>query len=77
MARLIAITSAWAPEETKKHIETQLEHSAVVAVNGETIDLPTGDHEISLCCHSDSPGAVRIVTTARKMVDAFNKKHFG
>lgn len=74
---LTQLNRPWAPEETKKHIETQLENSSVVAVNGQTIELPIGDHEISLCCHSDSPGAVRIVTAAREMVDAFNKKHFG
>lgn len=33
------------------------------------------DYDVSLCCHSDSPGAVQIVTTARQIVDEFNKKH--
>ena len=32
------------------------------------------DYDVSLCCHSDSPGAVEIVTTAREIVDGFNKK---
>ncbi|KAK3055050.1 hypothetical protein LTR09_004210 [Extremus antarcticus] len=31
------------------------------------------DHPVSLCCHSDSPGAVQIVTAARQIVDEFNK----
>ncbi|KAK5732100.1 hypothetical protein LTR17_010808 [Elasticomyces elasticus] len=66
---------AWTPEETKKHISQQVDESSVTAVTGEAIDLPIGDHEVSLCCHSDSPGAVEIITAARQMVDEFNKKH--
>lgn len=65
----------WTPEETKKHIKAQVENSSVTAVTGEEIELPIGDHEVSLCCHSDSPGAVNIITTARKMVDEFNAKY--
>ncbi|TKA45284.1 Lactam utilization protein lamB [Friedmanniomyces endolithicus] len=64
---------AWTPEETKAHIASQLNHSSVTAVTGETVELPIGDHEVSLCCHSDSPGAVEIVQAARQMVDDFNK----
>jgi lactam utilization protein B len=47
---------------------------AVTAVTGEEVELPIGDHEVSLCCHSDSPGALQIVTAAREMIDAFSKK---
>lgn len=64
----------WSPEETKKHISSQLENSSVTAVTGEEVQLPIGDYDISLCCHSDSPGAVTIVTAARQMIDEFNKK---
>ncbi|KAK0871296.1 hypothetical protein LTS02_001940 [Friedmanniomyces endolithicus] len=64
---------AWTREETKAHIASQLNHSSVTAVTGETVELPIGDHEVSLCCHSDSPGAVEIVQAARQMVDDFNK----
>ncbi|KAL2351384.1 hypothetical protein BJ546DRAFT_995331 [Cryomyces antarcticus] len=67
---------AWTAEETKKHIRSQVETSSVTAVNGENVELPIGDHQVSLCCHSDSPGAVEIVTAARAIVDEFNKKHF-
>jgi lactam utilization protein B len=67
---------AWTPEETKKHIREQVESSSVTAVTGESVDLPIGDHEISLCCHSDSPGAVEIVKAARDIIDEFNKKNF-
>lgn len=65
----------WSPEETKKHISSQLENSSVTAVTGEEVSLPIGDYDVSMCCHSDSPGAVTIVTAARQMIDEFNKKH--
>lgn len=55
----------WTAEETKKHISSQVESSSVTAVTGEEVALPVGDNDISLCCHSDSPGAVNIVTAAR------------
>jgi lactam utilization protein B len=66
---------AWTPDETKKHILSQVDNSSVTAVTGEEIELPIGDHDVSLCCHSDSPGAVQIITAARQIVDEFNKKH--
>ena len=66
---------AWTPEETQKHIQSQLENSSVTAVTGEEVDLPVGDHKVSLCCHSDSPGAVEIITAARTMVDKFNARY--
>jgi len=65
----------WSAEETKKHISSQLENSSVTAATGEEVQLPIGDYEVSMCCHSDSPGAVQIVTAARQMIDEFNKKH--
>jgi lactam utilization protein B len=66
----------WAPEDSKKHIRSQVENSSVIAVTGEEIELPIGDHEVSLCCHSDSPGCVEIVAAARQIIDEFNAKHF-
>ena len=65
---------AWTQEETKKHISSQVETSSATAVTGEQVSLPIGNHDVSLCCHSDSPGAVQIVTAARQIVDEFNKK---
>ncbi|OCL07974.1 LamB/YcsF [Glonium stellatum] len=66
----------WLPEETKMHIESLVENSAVTAVTGEEIELPLGGHPVSLCCHSDSPGCLEIVKTARAIVDKFNATHF-
>ncbi|KAI9708110.1 MAG: hypothetical protein M1820_004314 [Bogoriella megaspora] len=67
----------WTPEETQKHIRAQVENSSVTAVNGQDINLPIGDNEVSLCCHSDSPGCIEIVKAARIIIDEFNKKTFG
>ncbi|PSK51623.1 hypothetical protein B9Z65_2890 [Elsinoe australis] len=62
----------WTKEESKKHIRSQVENSSVTAVTGEEIELPIGGNEVSLCCHSDSPGAIDIVKAAREIVDQFN-----
>jgi UPF0271 protein len=66
----------WHPDETRKHVQSQVENATVTAVTGEELQLPIGDYEVSLCCHSDSPGAVEIVKAAREIVDQFNDKHF-
>lgn len=67
---------AWKPEEAQAHIRSQVENATVTAVTGEEVELPIGDNQVSLCCHSDSPGAVEIVTAARQIIDEFNKKYF-
>ncbi|OQO08145.1 hypothetical protein B0A48_06939 [Cryoendolithus antarcticus] len=69
------VKKAWTTEDTKKHILSQLEKSSVTAVTGEEVELPFEGREVTLCCHSDSPGAVDIVTAARGIVDGFNEKH--
>ncbi|KAF2635226.1 LamB/YcsF [Massarina eburnea CBS 473.64] len=66
----------WHPDETKKHVRAQVENATVTAVTGEETRLPIGDYHVSLCCHSDSPGALEIVTAARQIVDEFNGKYF-
>ncbi|KAF2463041.1 uncharacterized protein BDR25DRAFT_397378 [Lindgomyces ingoldianus] len=66
----------WQPNDIKKHVRAQIENASVTAVTGEEFQLPLGDYPISLCCHSDSPGAVAIVTAAREIVDEFNTKYF-
>ncbi|KAF2478679.1 hypothetical protein BDY17DRAFT_56533 [Neohortaea acidophila] len=65
----------WTAEETKKHISSQVDDSSVTAVSGEELKIDTKDYPVTLCCHSDSPGAVQIVTAAREIVDGHNKRH--
>jgi lactam utilization protein B len=72
----LPISRPWKPDEAQAHIKSQVENGTVTAVTGEEVQLPIGDHQVSLCCHSDSPGAVEIVTAARQIVDQFNKKYF-
>ncbi|KAK7183118.1 hypothetical protein DPSP01_010903 [Paraphaeosphaeria sporulosa] len=66
----------WHPDETKRHVRSQVEDATVITVTGEELQLPVGDYEVSLCCHSDSPGALDIVKAAREIVDQFNTSHF-
>ena len=67
---------AWHPDEIKEHVTSQVENATVTAVTGEEVKLPIGDHQVSLCCHSDSPGAVEIVKAAREIVDQFNNRNY-
>jgi lactam utilization protein B len=57
-------------------VRSQVENATVTSVDGEEVQLPVGDYQVSLCCHSDSPGAVDIVKAAREIVDEFNSTHF-
>jgi lactam utilization protein B len=67
---------AWTQQESERHIRSQVEHAIVESVDGKEIELPIGDNEVSLCCHSDSPGCIEIVTAARSIIDKFNDKSF-
>jgi UPF0271 protein len=73
---LLTSYGPWHPDETRRHVQSQVENATVTAVTGEELQLPIGNYEVSLCCHSDSPGAVEIVKAAREIVDQFNDKHF-
>lgn len=64
---------AWAIEDVKAHVRQQISESTVTAVTGEVVTLPTEGYQVSVCCHSDSPGCVEIVTATRQVVDEQNK----
>jgi lactam utilization protein B len=66
----------WKLEDVKTHVTSQLESKTVVAVDGQTVELPVKDYPITVCCHSDSPGCVGIIKTTREAVDKFNKEFF-
>ena len=66
---------AWELEDVRKHVREQLERKTVTATDGSTVTLDVKDYPISLCCHSDSPGCVGIIRTAREEIDRFNKEH--
>lgn len=63
----------WLVEDVRRHVRQQIETSTVTAVTGEQVTLPTGEYQISVCCHSDSPGCVEIVKATREVVDEYNK----
>lgn len=38
----------WTSEEVHKHVSSQVENSSVKAVTGEEVDLPIGQHDVSM-----------------------------
>ncbi|KAF2145909.1 uncharacterized protein K452DRAFT_283203 [Aplosporella prunicola CBS 121167] len=68
---------SWEPHETRQHVGAQVREGAVTAVTGERVEIPLGEHEVSLCVHSDSPGCMEILKAAREIVDEFNGAKFG
>ncbi|KAK8117439.1 lactam utilization protein lamB [Apiospora kogelbergensis] len=68
------VKKPWRAEDVKRHVRQQLQDSAVTSsVSGKVVPLPTKDYAISVCCHSDSPGCLEIVTATREVVDEYNK----
>ncbi|UNI18726.1 hypothetical protein JDV02_004981 [Purpureocillium takamizusanense] len=65
----------WGMEDVRAHLRLQLERGQVTAVDtGEVVALPSvKDYPVSVCCHSDSPGCLDIIRTARGVVDEVNK----
>ncbi|KAJ7894204.1 hypothetical protein B0H14DRAFT_2683586 [Mycena olivaceomarginata] len=53
---------------------TRLLESRQITTNADTF-LPLGDHvtEVSICCHSDTPGAVQIAQLVKSLVDQSNR----
>lgn len=63
----------WDMEDIKSHVSKQLKESRVVAITGEEVEMPVKDYPITICCHSDSPGCIDIVSATREVVDAYNR----
>ena len=66
---------SWKQEDVERHVTQQLETQSVTATDRSTVQLPVKDYPLSLCCHSDSPGCMEIITTARAVCDNFNSEH--
>jgi lactam utilization protein B len=62
----------WDLENVRKHVKSQLESKTVVAVDGQTVELPVKGYPITVCCHSDSPGCVGIIKTTREVVHKYS-----
>ena len=67
------VVRPWKTEEVEKHVTQQLTTASATAIDGSTVHFPVKDYPITVCCHSDSPGAVEIVTAAKAAIDKFNK----
>ncbi|KAF7342497.1 Lactam utilization protein lamB [Mycena venus] len=61
-------------DEIRKRV-THLLESHEVTTNADSF-LPLGDHvtEVSICCHSDTPGAVEIAQLVKSLVDESNRR---
>ncbi|KAF9814272.1 hypothetical protein IEO21_05211 [Rhodonia placenta] len=70
---------------TKKHdpvpldairarVSKMLTEGQVTTKSGGFVPLGTAISEVSICCHSDTPGAVEIAQTVKAMVDDSNAK---
>ncbi|KAL4799127.1 hypothetical protein BDV19DRAFT_326557 [Aspergillus venezuelensis] len=65
----------WDPADVEKHVRQQLEDQSVTSVDGTVVPLPIKDYQVSICCHSDSPGCVEIIKTTKRVADEFNRKY--
>ncbi|EYE98961.1 LamB/YcsF [Aspergillus ruber CBS 135680] len=63
----------WDLGDAERHIRQQIEDSSVTAVDGTVVQLQLKNYPLSMCCHSDSPGCLDIVSTARRVADEFNQ----
>ncbi|KAG7087252.1 hypothetical protein E1B28_013233 [Marasmius oreades] len=59
-------------ETVRSRVNTLLKHRKITTVDGS--HLPFGDDvdEVSICCHSDTPGAVEVAKLVKIVVDEHN-----
>ncbi|KAI0808373.1 LamB/YcsF family protein [Fomes fomentarius] len=60
-------------QEVTDRVNRLLEEKKVTTVSG-ALPLPDGISEVSICCHSDTPGAVEIAQAVKALVDKNNEK---
>ncbi|KAI0084210.1 lactam utilization protein lamb [Irpex rosettiformis] len=58
-------------DTVKTRVTTLITTRHITTVNG-TLALPEDVDQVSICCHSDTPGAVEIARTVKKLVDSYN-----
>ncbi|OJA13653.1 hypothetical protein AZE42_06894 [Rhizopogon vesiculosus] len=66
---------------TKKHdpvpievVQNLLQQHKVTTVGGKLLDIGANVGEVSICCHSDTPGAVQIAQAVKALVDESNQE---
>ncbi|KAJ3520678.1 hypothetical protein NM688_g9129 [Phlebia brevispora] len=58
-------------DKVRERVTTVLETKQVTTVAG-LLPLPAGVQNLSICCHSDTPGAVEIARAVKSLVDVHN-----
>ncbi|KAL0947897.1 hypothetical protein HGRIS_010532 [Hohenbuehelia grisea] len=57
-----------------KRVKNLLENGQVTTIDGTTIPLGVNVAEVSICCHSDTPGAVENAQLVKRLVDESNAR---
>ncbi|KZV63051.1 lamb YcsF family protein [Peniophora sp. CONT] len=60
-------------EEVSKRVQTLLKEHKVTTNTGTLLPIGEGVQEVSICCHSDTPGAVKIAECVKQIVDESNR----
>jgi len=60
-------------DEVRRRVSNLLERREITTTAG-TLPFPQGVEEVSICVHSDTPGAVEIAKAVKTMVDESNRK---
>ncbi|KAI0317030.1 lamb YcsF family protein [Amylostereum chailletii] len=61
-------------ETVRQRVTTMLETHQVTTKSGSLLHIGQGVSEVSICVHSDTPGAVEIAQCVKGLVDESNKK---
>ncbi|KAI0706698.1 LamB/YcsF family protein [Earliella scabrosa] len=59
--------------EVRQRVTRLLGESKITTLSG-ALPLPEGVSEVSICCHSDTPGAVEIAHAVKELVDQNNER---
>jgi len=60
-------------EEISKRVNTLLTRHQITTVMGTLLPLGENITEVSICCHSDTPGAVSVARAVKHLVDESNR----
>jgi UPF0271 protein len=61
-------------EVVRQRVANLLRFHKVSTVGGKLLDIGANIAEVSICCHSDTPGAVEIAQAVKSLVDESNKE---
>uniref|UniRef100_A0A0W0FIG4 Putative lamb YcsF family protein n=1 Tax=Moniliophthora roreri TaxID=221103 RepID=A0A0W0FIG4_MONRR len=59
-------------ETVRKRVHALLKDRKVTTVDGSFLPFGTDADEVSICCHSDTPDAVKVATLVKRLVDEHN-----